>query len=1003
MSRLTKILFLIFALGVTVGRAAAEENWWDILQRADSLQKAAQYDSALVLAQKALAITEREYGTEDTSVARVVNRIGSIYWFQGNYPEAETTWKRALQIRERAPGADHLDVARSLNNLALLYQTQGRYDEAEPLFLRALQIGEKALGLEHPYVARTFLNNLALLYQNQGRYDEAEPLYLRALQILEKALGAEHPDITTSLNNLGYLYTAQGRYAEAERLYRRALQIREKALGPEHPDVASSLTNLGFLYYNQGRYAEAEPLYRRALQISERALGAEHPRIAQCLYNLANLYSDQGRYADAEPLYKHALDIQEKTLGSKHPVVASSLNDLACSYQDQGRYADAEPLLQRALQIREKALGPEHRLVAQTLQNLANQNRDQGRYAEADSLYRRALAICEKTLGPDHPDAAAALADFALNAMQGGQFAAAETAESRAWRIRSKNFHEGAAVLAERSAMEYSQFLTKESANYLSILLDSPKGQTRNATQIADVVVSSKSQVSEGILARNSSRVSESDSAAIKLADTLRYARFALSKLYVDGPGEDSVEVYKRKLGNATKEKERLEADLARRSASFRKDQELWEATAAKVAEHLPEHSVLVEYMRYEHRLTPRETEPRYLALVVKKHESPVVVALGKAAVIDLAMAWYRNHFDNFSQQNAANYDSISSELYRRIWQPIHSAVGTAATVFVAPDGELGLLSFAGLKQQDGRYLIEDHAIHYLATGRDLIRLESEPQARGHGLLALGNPDFDATSNQRQAQAPKAVVDTMAMARHVITRGLRSGCKALTEHSWSRLPATAQEVQTVGVLWQKQQHEGAEVLQGAAASEENFKRECRGKRVLHLATHGFFMDEDCRPKLTARGRETFVGENPMLHCGLALAGANQLPGASDSTSGEDGVVTAEEIAGLDLRGVDLVVLSACETGLGEVKAGEGVFGLRRAFQMAGARTVVSTLWRVEDQSAAETIQNLLTEGFPVTPESSRRAMLKRLVELRASHQSDHPFYWAGYVVTGDWK
>jgi CHAT domain-containing protein len=162
------------------------------------------------------------------------------------------------------------------------------------------------------------------------------------------------------------------------------------------------------------------------------------------------------------------------------------------------------------------------------------------------------------------------------------------------------------------------------------------------------------------------------------------------------------------------------------------------------------------------------------------------------------------------------------------------------------------------------------------------------------------------------------------------------------------------------------------------------------------------MDEDCRPKLSDRGRETFVGENPMLHCGLVLAGANQRPG-TDSSSVEDGVVTAEEIAGLDLRGVKLVMLSACETGLGEVKAGEGVFGLRRAFQMAGARTVISTLWRVEDQSAAETIQSLLTEGFPVTPESSRRAMLKRLTELRASHQSDHPFFWAGYVINGDWK
>jgi CHAT domain-containing protein/Flp pilus assembly protein TadD len=318
----------------------------------------------------------------------------------GKYDQAINKNKEALAIRERVLGPEHPDVATALNNLAELYQTTSRYAEAELLYKRALAIDEKVLGPEHHDVA-TALNNLALLYFTTGRYAEAEPLFKQALAIDEKALGPEHPDVAQNLNNLAGLYSITGRYAEAEPLFKRTLSIDEKILGPEHHDVATALNNLALLYFTTGRYTEAEPLFKRTLSIDEKILGPEHRDVATALNNLAGLYSTIGRYAEAEPLYKRALSIDEKALGTKHPDVATALNNLAKLYDTIGRYDEAEPLYKRALAIDETSFGPEHPNVATVLKNLAGLYSTTGRYAKAEPLYKRAFAIAQSSGNPE--------------------------------------------------------------------------------------------------------------------------------------------------------------------------------------------------------------------------------------------------------------------------------------------------------------------------------------------------------------------------------------------------------------------------------------------------------------------------------------------------------------------------------------------------------------------------------------------------------------------------
>jgi len=988
------------ALGPDHPKVATVLNGLGILFRTQG-----RYAEAEPLYKRALDIREKTFSTNHPEVAIILYNLANLYEDQGRYAEAESLHEGALDIREKTLDPNHPYLAGSLNSLAILQAKQGRYAEAEPLYKRGLKIWEKALGPDHPKVA-VGLNNLALLYSDQGRYADIEPIHKRALKIWEKALGPDHPKVAVSLHNLGALYVNEGRYAEAEPLYKRALKIWEKALGPDHPYVGGSLSDLGRLYHSWGRYAAAELLYKQALAIKEKSDGPDHPSVAISLNNLGNLYVNQDRYAEAEPLYKRALKIREETHGADHPLVAGSLFSLGTLYNDQGRYAEAEVLYKRALKIWEKALGPDHLRVARGLTNLAVLYVNQSKYAEADTLCNRALGILEKTFGPDHPEVAACLSGSTVLYKDQRRWFDARRLAKRAYGIRRKNFRDGFEVLSEKNVLLYSKFMRDEAGTYLSILCDSPDTGSSCSREIANVALSSKGQVSDGIFARQRALFQETDSSLMSLADSLRLARFTLAKLWVKGPDEEHPEGYKDKLAQANAEKERLESELARRSASFRRELEVWEVDSRKVSRCLPTGSALVEYMKYSYSKPRGKTESHYLAVVLNSENEVFTLDLGQAAKIDSSVSWYRSHFQFPKMIDERDFKRISDEIYSLVWKPIEGRLSGAKIVFIAPDGALNLVSFAGLMDATGKYLIEKYPIHYLSSGRDLLRLKERPP-RGFGLLALGDPDYDAPASARLSTKPiQAPADTLLASVFPIVRNVRSGCKKLSDTRVSRLPQTRQEVELIAKKWKEESKESEKVYLGAQASEETFKADAPGSRIIHLATHGYFISPEYLQRPQRRSidpLETFVGENPLLHSGLFLAGSNLHGKGADSLGCEDGVLTAEEVAGMNLEGTELVVLSACETGLGEVKSGEGVYGLRRAFQMAGTRTVISALWPVSDQATAELMGKLYGAKRGNISQLMQKMAVDRIKELRKKGQSDHPYSWGAFIALGDWR
>ncbi len=430
----------------------------------------------------------------------------------------------------------------------------------------------------------------------------------------------------------------------------------------------------------------------------------------------------------------------------------------------------------------------------------------------------------------------------------------------------------------------------------------------------------------------------------------------------------------------------------------------------------MPRDAVAVEFVLINYVfVNPDTVTPRYIALVVEKSGRASLFNLGDAAIIDRTVDLYRRHMAVIAERRkpvgtkeGMEYRKIAATLYDLVWRPFESVLNGRRMICVAPDGGLNLVSFAALMGSDRKYIIEKNLLHSLSAVRDIIPKEGAGSS-GSGLLALGDPDFDAPASERIASRPSAVRNSGSEDPYQL-RNMRSGCEQLKSMTVSRLYNTRIEVGGIVDTWREYNPSEPVVhLVGSMASEEVFKATSAGKRVLHLATHGYFLDAS-RPPAGSEGSGN--GENPLLLSGLLLAGANLHGRGAREYGTEDGILTALEVSALPLEGVELVVLSACESGLGNVKQGEGVYGLRRAFQIAGAKSVVSTLWQVPDLETMKFMKDLYATMLPSHrtggekipyPALMQKVALERIREQRLRGRPDHPFTWGAYVATGDWQ
>ncbi|MBI2354999.1 MAG: tetratricopeptide repeat protein [Deltaproteobacteria bacterium] len=1001
------------------------------------------YAQAELFFKRSLAIHEQALGPDHSNVALGLYNLASLYHIQGQYAQAEPLYKRSLAIKEKVLGPNHPDVATSLNNLAELYRTQGKYVQAELLYKRSLAIYEKALGPDHPNIAAT-LNNLATLYETQGQYAKAEPLYKRSLAIIEKALGPDHPNVAACLTNLASLYLSQGKYAQALPLNNRSLTIREKALGLDHPDVAISLNSLAELDYTLGQYAQAEPLFKRSLAIREKALGPDHINIALNLNNLAVLYRTQGQYEQAEPLYKRSLAIKEKALGPNHPDVATSLNNLASLYRTQGQYAQAEPLIKRSLTITELALGPDHPDVATSLNNLASLYRTQGQYTQAEPLFKRALAISEKVLGPNHPDVAIILNNLALLYDTQSQYALSEPLYKRSLEIHEQAHgpqHPNVAVSQENLALLYAstdrhkeshasfqrtafikeinreisfQILSeKQKINFMKTqesgihafinhTVESMASSPEAATDTFNAWLRWKGTVAEA-QGRYQEAATRSTDPKIKAKfDELTGIRRELARLQLSKPEKLSSDDYRASIEKLEKQKEALEAELSRLSKDFALEKTAGRADTKALVAILPKDSIYIDFARiwtYDFKKNAPGPEKYFAFMLIPSKGAEVkLIEVADAEPLEKLLKTYLQEMNRIKTKGEVpDREALTAStraIHDVLIKPFEPYITGKKQLFISPDGNMNLIPFEILIAPDGKHLIEKYAISYIGAGRDIVRFADTATTQGNALI-MADPDYNLGLKEKNLVA--AELKLAGAMRGSVSRDA-------SKLSFDPLPDTKLEADAIaGVLAGKMKMTVRNYQNKKALEDILFASE--PPRILHLATHGYFLNDEENKASTNQTRGLVIKEksglgyddfanieNPMLRSGIVLSGVN----TSLKEGRDDGMVSAEKILGLRLKGTDLVVLSACETGVGDVKNGEGIFGLKRAFILSGVKSLVMSLWSVPSAETAE----LMTDFYTQMAEGKSKSNALQQAKLNMMQKKPNPFYWGAFVLTG---
>lgn len=920
-----------------------------------------EYAKAVRHYERALAIVKGNDSSEHRFIAMLYNNLGHLYHEQADYERAASYFEQSISIREKVLGPEHPDVAIAMTGLAGSQHARGEYEHAEALLERALAITEAALGEDDPRVA-IILTHQGRLAKELGEYGRAERLYQRALSIREKKLGPSHHTVATSLNNLASLHNEQGEYGKAEALYLRALAIIEASLGPEHANIGTLLNNLGFVYVRQGELQKAETYYERALHLRERALGPDHPLVAQSLNNLAQLYVQQRAYDRALPLHQRALDIRRAKLGPTHADVAASTSNLAGLHMARGDYEAARPLFEQAITILEQTLGPEHAKLAIAVGELGVLHVRQREHEEAKLLFERALSINEKALRPEHPSIALTLRRLAAVRQALGRHDSALALYRRALRIEEQNLSEALVIAEDSRRLAYAAKLFGSTHEVLSFHLQIAPDDPGAAELALTTLLRRKGLIQE-LVGRSYAVLRRSLPAAQRRdLDQLARVRAHYAALAQRRPAGMASEAHEARLAALEREQDALWAGLAEHSPQARALLE--PVTLQQVQSRLPDGAALVEYARYHPGFaagtTSGSAEPRYAAYLVFRDRIEWV-DLGPATAIDARANELREAIVRQS-----GVEALAHALYGSIMQPVVDRVGLTSRLFIAPDGDLDLVPFDALVDEYGNYLVERFYLHSLVSGRDLLRPWAlEPAVPGTAVIVANAAGADLPGTEHEAALLIALLGDVVSLQH-------------DDATEARLRAL--------------EHPG----------------------ILHLATHGSFgTDRPGNTWLDAPTHElrsiesaleglppTQLG-NPMLYAWLDLA-----PPADDDdrdnrgADSDDGKLTAYEISGWDLRGTELVTLSACDTGRGHYQVGEGVLGLRRAFGVAGAQTQVMSLWKVSDATTARLMESYYRRLL--AGEGRSEAMRNTQLELLRDPTTRHPYHWAAFVVVGEW-
>jgi CHAT domain-containing protein/tetratricopeptide (TPR) repeat protein len=878
--------------------------------RAKELEQQGNFREAVSIALEACKYNKDIFGAESSPYTDNLHYIGKLYLQASNYENAQKYYRKAIKMRKKKFNEDPLPLAESFTALGVLYSRTCKYHDSKSSYRKALKIYDTVKGKEFKEYAQC-LNNLGVLYEKTNEFVKAESLYSQASDIMQRLFGDKHVNYAMCLNNLGAFNSSIGDYHKAEESYLHAYRILRNSLGDDHAYTCMMVNNLGTLHFKQGDYVKAETYYIQALEKRKHKLGEDHPDYAQSLLNMGSLYFRKNQYDEAESCFTKARDKFVTLYGVEHPQYAIALNNLGELYKNSGKYSESEELLSKAVTIKKNNQGQNHPGVIESLMNLA-------KVLTAEEYYDKALET---------------LLD--------------------AFSIQDILIEQIFSIGSENQRMLYLRMIKTDLDILMSFILFARLNNIQLKIEmkaVYELVLRRKTIADEIIATQRDLMISNKHPEFKMKIKELTSIRMMIAQNIINGPGSEGVDTHQTNLKNLCLKRDNIEKELAERIPEMRYEANLEKADINLILANLPPKSILIEYVKfniYDFQAIPKEGQPewkeaRYVAFICSSDDPGCVrmIDLGEADKIDRLINEYRlsvmDEDDErrlrSSETHKGNAEFIFSldsgkSLRELTFDSCISNLDEDKDLFIAPDGDLCRLPFQALPSDDGQFLIDKYKISYLSVGRDLVRFGVQNGIASSKPLIVADPDFEIGNKSLSKDA--SANSNWRQSRYLNRSNL----------NFSRLPGTRYEGEAIASIM------GVKALLDGEVLEKRLKS-VNSPSIMHLATHGFFMENQINTPDYSAGD---VYENPLLRSGLALAGANTfIKGGKPPKDAEDGILTADDVAVLNLTGTELVVLSACDTGLGESNRGEGVFGLRRSFMLAGTKTLVMSLWKIPD-------------------------------------------------------
>jgi CHAT domain-containing protein/Tfp pilus assembly protein PilF len=942
------------------------------------------------------------YSEKHTETLKSQLELADLYRQKSELPKAELLLDQTIAMAQETTNPDNQLFFDLKTELARVYEDQGRFSESKALMEAIYEFDLKNLGENHPNTL-TDLSHIASILRHQGQLQSAEKIFEQVYQKRKEILGEKHPDCIADLNNLSLVLEEQGLYERAEPLLKKAMNLSELVLGKTHTTTLATMNNLALIYESQGVFKRARPLYLRVIQAYTNLLGENHMNTIASINNLAYLYMLEQKYVDALDQFKIVYQRWNEQLKNKHQYTLKAMNNLGRVYHKLGQLDQADQLLNNALSLRIANLGETHIDTIRSSIDLAELKISQHSYKDAEIMIKKAIDFATASLGPHHPytfealNVQARLYEFMKNKPK-----ACDVYEL-IFNRRNQFFDRVLWATGENARNGYIRLHQHEQDAYLTLLTEMKS--SKSARDIFQVSLKRK-----GLLLKIASEIEQVKQMLDKpelnqISQQLMDKKKTLASLTLSGPVDADAKDFLLSIEQLENEIEELQGKLGRASIRFKTTNQ--DLTPESVIYQLENDDILVDYFIY---MNHRQGTQQLVVIVAQKSKKgePVFqkIFLGKMADIH---NWVENYRSTIQDEDA-DEEEVKEEgniLYGKMWKPMIQFFNDKSSIYLVPDGILNILPFDALVDDDDEYIIQTYELKMLSSGRDLLQSKSKPSKGIFMIIAGPNYNSEYLEQTDLVQNIKRKRKRGGNKRNAdIMKGLRMGEFGMRGLSFAPLPGAEREGEEIDALCKKDRP--TLLYLKNKAEEEQLRRIEKTPEILHIATHGFFLksQENLTKRLVKLQRSIEPlklipppGDNPLLRAGLAFAGINknaQYLGEIDTDN--DGVLTALEVLGLNLFGTRLVVLSACETGLGEIHVGEGVYGLRRAFQEAGAKTVLNSLWEVSDKGTQTLMTGLyknLLKGMSV-----REAFRNSQLDMKNSIIWSHPYVWSAFFLVG---